>query len=164
MNAISTISGRRALACIVVAACLVASSVNASAQDKGSPCLPVGGSVMTNFITETTTLGTATGDLRGAVSATLLGQGVDSDSLVFTVQHHWVTEAGDTIFMAVAQATAKPVAEGLFAIVSYPVKITGGTGRFAGASGRLDNIGEVDLTTGRTVFRYHGAVCPAPSK
>ena len=31
-------------------------------------CTPVGGSVMTNFITPDTTLGTATGDLRGAVS------------------------------------------------------------------------------------------------
>jgi len=165
MDATSSISGRRGLTCIVgpLALCLVAASTSASEPDKGRQCLSVGGTVMTNFIAETTTLGTATGDLRGAVSATLLGQAADGDSFVFTIQHHWVTDAGDTILMGVAQATAKPVAEGLFAIVSYPVKVTGGTGRFAGASGHLENIGELDATTGRTVFRYHGDVCYAGS-
>ncbi|HWT88443.1 MAG TPA: hypothetical protein VN454_06545, partial [Candidatus Angelobacter sp.] len=38
-------------------------------------CIPVGGMVMTNFgaVDQNTTLGIATGDLRGAVAATLLG-------------------------------------------------------------------------------------------
>src|ERR1700736_891782 len=56
-------------------------------------CTPVGGTVMTNFgaIDQNTTMGTATGDLRGAVSGTLLaaprpGAG---NSLVSHVQHHW---------------------------------------------------------------------------
>ena len=97
------------------------------------------------------------------MSATLLGEAANGDSFVFTIQHHWVTDGGDTILMGVAQATAKPVAEGLFAIVSYPVTISGGTGRFAGASGHLENIGELDATTGRTVFRYHGEVCSTGS-
>jgi hypothetical protein len=49
--------------------------------------------------------------------------------------------------------------------VSYPVTITGGTGKFAGAAGTLENIGEVDLNTLRTVFRYQGDVClQTPSK
>ena len=62
-------------------------------------CMPVGGSVMTNFINADTTLGTASGDLRGAVSASLLGapQPGPGGSVVFHVQHHWVTETGDTL-------------------------------------------------------------------
>jgi hypothetical protein len=81
------------------------------------------------------------------------------------VQHHLVTETGDTITVAPAQATVAPVGPGLFAVVNYPVQITGGTGKFAGATGTFDNIGEVrlpnfpDLTGGTTVFRYSGEVC-----
>jgi len=59
------------------------------------------------------------------------------------------------------------VAPGLLAVVSYPVRITGGTGPFAGASGKIDVIGEVflpnfpDLAGGKTVFRYSGQLCYA---
>jgi hypothetical protein len=57
------------------------------------------------------------------------------------------------------------VATDLFAIVSYPVKIVGGTGRFKGATGAIENIGEVDLAAGHPIFRYHGRVCfRAPEK
>src|SRR2546429_7025975 len=48
---------------------------------------------------------------------------------VLSVHHYWVTDAGDTIFVAPAQLTAFPVAPGLFAVVTYPVSITGGTDR-----------------------------------
>jgi hypothetical protein len=59
-----------------------------------------------------------------------------------------------------AVATTIPVSQTLFAIVTYPVHIKGGTGKFAGATGDLSNIGEVDTTSG-TVFRYTGQVCYA---
>ena len=120
---------------------------------------------MTNFgaIDQFTTMGTATGDLRGAVSGTLLGApqpGADG-TLVFRVQHHWVTESGDTLTFDAAVATTAPVenSQTLFAIVTYPVHITGGTGKFAGAIGDIKNIGEVDLAAQATVFRYSGQVC-----
>ena len=61
--------------------------------------------------------------------------------------------------IAVAEAKAKEVATGLYAILSYPVSISGGTGRFSGASGTVWNIGAVDLNTQRTIFRYQGDVC-----
>ena len=128
-------------------------------------CVPVGGMLMTNFgaIDQFTTMGTATGDLRGAVSGTLLGApqpGADG-TLVFRVQHHWVTESGDTLTFDTAVATTAPVqnSQTLFAIVTYPVHITGGTGKFAGAIGDIKNIGEVDLAAQATVFRYSGQVC-----
>jgi hypothetical protein len=124
-------------------------------------CLPVGGTVMTNFINADTTLGTASGDLRGAVSASLLGapQPGPGGSVVFHVQHHWVTETGDTLAIDPAIATTAPLSQTLFAVVTYPLHISGGSGRFTGATGDITNIGEVDLSKNATVFRYTGRVC-----
>ena len=146
---------RIASVCLLSAAPVAAQSPRAT-----DPCTPVSGSVMTNFLNQTTTLGTATGDLEGAVSASLLGvvPGAN-DTVVFTVQHHWTTTAGDSVRAALAEATATMIAPGLYAVLSYPVTITGGTGRFEGATGTLSNIGAVDLGTGRTIFRYQGSVC-----
>ena len=124
-------------------------------------CLPVGGTVMTNFgaIDANTTMGMATGDLRGAVSGTLLGPPqLVSGTVVFHVQHHWVTESGDMLTFDPAVATTAPMSQTLFAVITYPVHVTGGTGKFAGATGDITNIGEVDLIAG-TVFRYSGQVC-----
>jgi hypothetical protein len=164
----STIGRRFVVQSILVAALCFAAGTTAQAQSSNaSPhCRPVGGTVMTNFVDSNTTLGSATGDLEGAVSATLLSVVPAADgTTVFSVQHHWTTDTGDSIFFEVAQASALPVAPGLFAIVSYPVTITGGTGKFAGAAGTVENIGEVDLNTLRTVFRYQGEVClQTPSK
>ena len=124
-------------------------------------CTLVGGSITTNFgaIDQNTTMGTATGDLRGAVSGTLLGQPQQVGStVVFHVQHHWVTESGDTLFFDPATATTVPISQTLFAVVTYPIHLTGGTGKFAGASGDMTAIGEADLIKG-TAFRYSGQVC-----
>ena len=125
-------------------------------------CKLVGGTISTNFggIDQNTTLGLATGDLRGAVTGTILGapQPGPGNTLVFHIQHHWVTETGDTLFFDPATATTLPLSQTLFAIVTYPVHLSGGTGKFAGATGDLTAIGEVDLSSG-TVFRYNGQVC-----
>jgi hypothetical protein len=128
-----------------------------------SHCTPVGGMILTNFgaIDQNTTMGVATGDLRGAVSGTLLGgapQRGAGNTLIFHVQHHWVTESGDTLTFDPATATTVPLSQTLFAVVTYPLHLTGGTGRFAGATGDMNAIGEIDLSNG-TVFRYSGEVC-----
>jgi hypothetical protein len=139
-----------------------ASAAHSQSAQADPHCKLVGGTVTTNFggIDANTTLGTATGDLRGAVSGTILGapQPGAGNTLVFHVQHHWVTETGDTLFFDPATATTVPISQTLFAIVTYPVHLKGGTGRFAGATGDFTNIGEVDLSSG-TVFRYSGQVC-----
>ena len=152
----------------LIGAIVLSTPLTTAAQSSNAQphCIQVGGTVMTNFLDANTTLGTATGDLSGAVSATLLGDSPGSNgTLVFSVKHHWVTAAGDTILMDVARATSLETQPGSFAILSYPVVITGGTGRFDGANGRLQNIGAVDLDSQRTVFRYEGEVCfPASSR
>jgi hypothetical protein len=68
-----------------------------------------------------------------------------SGTTIFSVQHHFVTEAGDTILLKPAEATVTPVTPTLFAVVTYPVEIIGGTGKFAGATGSFNSIGEVDI-------------------
>jgi hypothetical protein len=139
-----------------------AAAARPQSQQSAPHCKLVGGMIMTNFgaIDQNTTMGTATGDLRGAVSGTLLGapQSGAGNTLVFHVQHHWVTESGDTLFFNPATATTFPLSETLFAVVTYPLHLTGGTGRFAGATGDMDAMGEIDLVKG-TVFRYSGQVC-----
>ena len=163
----------------VVAVILVGIAVSALVISAGSPpnsrsyaqstnaaphCVPIGGTVMTNLggVDQSTTLGVVDGDLKGAVAATILdvAPGPGSTS-IFTVQHHFVTQAGDTILVDQATATTKEVVpgSGVYAILDYPVHIKGGTGRFAGATGDFNNIGAADLGTGRTVFRYSGQVC-----
>ena len=138
----------------------------ASAGAQSKSCHPAGGMLMTDLgaVDANTTMGIATGDLKGAVGATILN--IESQNggaiLIFTVQHHWVSETGDLIFLDQAKATAQQVGgpqSTLYAVVSYPSHLKGGTGRFAGATGDFTTIGEVDLATGQLVFRYSGTLC-----
>jgi hypothetical protein len=131
-------------------------------QAGGAPhCLMVGGSISTNLgvIDANTTLGPATGDLRGALAANILGISQVGNNTLFSVQHHWVTESGETLTIDKTTATSTQVAPGLFAIINYPLHISSGTGKFAGATGDLQLIGEVNLNVGNAVFRYTGQVC-----
>ena len=127
-------------------------------------CRQVGGSLITNFggVDANTTLGPASGDLSGAVAASILGVAPGPNgTTVFTVQHHWVTDSGHAIFFKSAEAVVAPVAPGIFGVVSYNAALNGGTGRFAGASGTLRFTGEADLNAGTIVLRYNGKVCLA---
>ena len=160
------------LVCTVVLAIAFISSSGghptAAAQPRSGPgeryCTHVGGSIITNFgaVDANTTLGPVTGDLRGAVAATLVTppQPGPNGTVIFHIQHHWVTESGDNIYLDPAVATTVPVqnSQTRFAIISYPSHITGGTGRFAGAAGDVTYFGEADLVSG-TALRYSGEVC-----
>jgi len=133
----------------------------AAAMGQSKHCTTVGGMIMTNLgvVDPATTLGTVTGDLRGAVAATILSTEGTGNTLILHVQHHWVTESGDTLDFDPATATTTQVAPGLYAIVTYPVHLKGGTGKYAKASGNLTSIGEADLIAGKLVLRYSGQVC-----
>ena len=130
-------------------------------------CSVVGGAILTNLggfgqiDGAPTTLGVATGDLKGALGVQILSASPDFTTI--TVQHHWVTEAGETLTIDQATLHGTFVAPGLLAVVQYKVHLSGGTGRFAKASGDMLAIGELDLNTGHAVLRYDGQICLAGS-
>lgn len=147
---------------LAISAMLLAATANAQHRS----CQAVGGMLMTDLavVDSSTTMGVATGDLRGAVGATILN--VDPQNggatLIFTVQHHWTTDTGDILFFDPAKATAEQVGgpkSTRYGVVDYETPLKGGTGRFVGATGDFTNIGEVDLGTGQLVFRYSGTIC-----
>jgi hypothetical protein len=142
-------------ALITVSLLLLSPATSAQSNEATPHCIQVGGTIMTNFINENTTLGTATGDLKGAVSATVTPGAGGS----FQVLHHWVTEAGDVIVFAPATAVASPFAPGVLGVTYDQIRVTGGTGKFDGANGVLTAFGAADLGHGQTVFRYRGQIC-----
>ena len=147
---------------VALIAWLAATGHGAAQATTATPhCRAIGGTLMTNFVDQSTTLGTVTGDLAGAVSAVIIEPPTfpDDQTAVFKVQHRWVTDSGDSIQVAVAEAVARLTAPNVYGIVSYPVTITGGTGAFEHATGSITSIGAVDLNTGTTVFRYTGQLC-----
>jgi hypothetical protein len=136
----------------------------AAAQAASSHCVPVSGALMTNIgaIAGVTNLGPASGDLAGSLAATILGQNSNGS---YNVQHYWVTAAGETITLKKAVLTPTYPTSDL-AIVAVPwgnyrSYISGGTGKFEGASGYLDYFGMADFHQGTLVLRYRGQVCYA---
>lgn len=126
-------------------------------------CSAVGGAILTNLggfgviDGSPTTLGVATGDLKGALGVQILSASPDFTAI--TVQHHWVTDDGETLTIGPATVHGVFVAPGLLAVTEYKVHLSGGTGRFANATADLSSIGEVDFNTGHAVLRYTGTVC-----
>jgi hypothetical protein len=126
-------------------------------------CTTVGGAILTNLggfgviDGSPTTLGVATGDLKGALGVQIVAASPDFTSI--TVQHHWVTDNGDTLKFDQATLHGAYVSKTLLAVTEYKIHLSGGTGRFAHATGNLSSIGEVDFATGDTVLRYSGTVC-----
>ena len=127
-----------------------------------SNCHAVGGTVSTNFVNATTTTGTATGDLAGSIGVTVLSVTPGPNgTVVFHNQHTWVTSSGDTIYAQAADVTAFPTPVTNFYAANYlnGVKIAGGTGRFAKATGKISSWGAVNLNLGEVSLRYEGTVC-----
>ena len=141
-------------------------------------CKEISGSFITNLLGESgtvtingktlsfinETLGSATGDLAGAPGIYILKIGPGPNgSTQATVHHHWVTTAGDTLFLSEATGTFYQIGSfaGVLAVADndYVVPILGGTGRFAGATGQIITIGVLDTVNGVAVGRYHGTIC-----
>jgi hypothetical protein len=139
----------------------------AFAQDQtasSNNCTPVGGVLFTNInvIAGVTNLGPVYGDLAGSVAATILGQNSNGS---YNVQHYWVTTAGDTITLktAVLYPTYPTSNKDIVAVPwgNYRAYISGGTGKFNGATGYVDAFGMADFIQNTVVFRYRGEVCYA---
>jgi hypothetical protein len=43
--------------------------------------------------------------------------------------------------------------------VTYPTHLKRGTGKYTGATGDFNSIGEADLVSGQSVMRYFGKIC-----
>lgn len=140
--------------------CLLA--LSCSLVHAGSKCGPVGGTISTNFINSTTTFGSANGDLSGGVGVSVLSLTQNPDgTLTFHNQHSWVTTTGETIVTEPADAIGFPTAIPGFYAARYVdgVVVTGGTGRFKNASGKIYAWGAVDTKGNEVVLRYEGSVC-----
>jgi hypothetical protein len=127
----------------------------------GDQCVHVAGGVTTNIgvITPIRTLGTATGDLKGAIGVEIPSLPARWNHPLLGSPHFGSPKQATRLPLKPAQLTVVPVAPGLFAVVTYPVSIRGGTGRFKGASGKLNVIGEADFNTGHIGLRCNGEVC-----
>jgi hypothetical protein len=157
-----TLTGAAFLLLSLVVCSLVNLVPEAVAQDEGH-CVAVGGALMTNIgaIAGVTNLGPVFGDLSGSVAATILGQNSDG---TFNIQHYWVTSAGDTITLKMAVLTPTFPVTGDPGIVAVPwgnyrSDISGGTGKFKGATGYLDYLGMADFHQNTLVLRYRGKIC-----
>lgn len=142
------------LMCLLGAASLAAQA--------NTTCHPVGGTILTNFVDSTTTIGSATGDLAGGIGVSVLSFMPNQDgTLTFNNLHHWVTQDGDTIITDPAVAIGYPTSAAGFYAARYlkGIVITGGTGKFKGASGKLRGWGAVDTNKGEVILRYEGSVC-----
>ena len=126
-------------------------------------CELVGGVLMTNIgaIDGTYNLGPVSGDLQGSVAAKILPASPTPGT--FALQHYWVTTSGDTILFKVAILTPTyPTTDKNIVAVpwgNYSSDITGGTGKFDGATGTINYFGIADFNKNTLVLRYSGTVC-----
>jgi hypothetical protein len=158
---------------LLVSVFLLFAAFPALAQNSGTDCHPIGGMLMTNVNAIPTggplgtDMGPATGDLKGSVAATILGQNSDGS---FNVQHYWVSAAGDEIKFqqAVLHPTYPVPSDSNIVAVpwgNYRANIEpGGTGKFQNATGYIYGFGMADLDSSgfgalTVVFRYSGQVC-----
>jgi hypothetical protein len=144
---------------------LVGAAALASAQTPGQNCTPVGGILFTNVaaIENRINFGVVYGDLAGTVAAAIIAgpetigfpaQG--KQQIRFTVQHYWVTDKGETILFKPATATADTTSKANVVAITYDNyvgTITGGTGRFANATGTVKFMGAVDFNENHLVLR-----------
>src|SRR5664279_5414491 len=131
----------RKLATVFAAMLVLAAAASAQAKK----CTPFGGMILTDLglPDANSTMGYATGDLKGAVGVSILSTQASGNTLVLNVQHHWVSESGDIISLDPATATTTQVAPGVYAVVNYTFHINGnGKGKLAGVSGDGSGIGE----------------------
>jgi hypothetical protein len=130
-----------------------------SAQENPTAqCQSVGGTFMIDFIDETTAVAALTGDLNGAVRGVILENAANENgTLELTLEHAITTEAGDLLLPS-DQATLTPVMESMF-FMHQDQTIVGGSGKFANATGSLEEFGAVDMAAGLGVLRYSGEIC-----
>jgi len=142
----------------------LAATLPVCAQSAG--CVPVGGVLMTNIgaIGGAYNLGPVFGDLAGSVAANIVSANADG---TYTLQHYWVTATGATILFkpAILHPTYPTGDTNIVAVPwgHYSSDISGGTQKYAGATGTINYFGMADFSKSTLVLRYQGTVChPQP--
>ena len=145
---------------VIAVIALLAGAIPASAQRRH--CESVSGSLITSINLlpygpdNGTNLGPAFGDLAGSVAATQIG------ASPITFQHYWVATNGDIINFKPAVLHPTPTSNPYVVAVQwgdYSAELSGGTGKFAGATGSMEAFGLVDFQASTVVLRYRGEVC-----
>ena len=119
--------------------------------------MTVGGTFILNFIDETTGVAVLTGDLQGAVRGVIRSQTPGEQGVLHLLLEHAITTVAGDLIVTSDQATLTPVQDGTF-VMRQTQTVVKGTGRFAGASGTLEEIGVVDMAKGQGVLRYSGHI------
>ena len=105
-------------------------------------------------------LGIVSGDLAGAVRAVITSQADgENGTVLLGLSHDFVTD-DQALLKTNDKAIWTPVPgnAGVFHMAtSY--EIVGGSGKYDGASGSLQNNGTADTNTGLLTLRYSGQVC-----
>jgi len=151
---------------VITLALLVAPAVAQTSSESEVSCQAVGGMILTNVggFGPNTTMGVVKGDLAGAIGVEILGITTGKNGVVdVAVQHHWVTDTGDTLTINNAHAFGVFVAPGLLAVTKYKAHMSGGTGKYSGTTGDFSLIGELDFNTGHVVLRFTGRTCTKSS-
>jgi hypothetical protein len=117
----------------------------------------VGGTFLINFLDETTVVAVLTGDLHGAVRGVILSQTPGEQGVLHLTGEHAITTAAGDLLVTSDQATLTPIQDGTF-FMRQTQTLVKGTGKFAGASGTLEEIGVVDMARGQAVLRYSGRI------
>ncbi len=137
---------------------LMGLSVPGAVHAESNACAQVGGTFMINFIDQTTALAVLSGDLQGAVRGTILKSEPSANGVLnLTTQHAILTATGDLLNTA-DQSVLTPISDKMY-FMTQTQTITGGTGRFASATGTIKEFGAVDMGTGQGVLRYAGQLC-----
>lgn len=127
-------------------------------------CRAVSGSISANVVNNPAVstglaLGTVTGNLAGATLATFTATPSSNGSLSLVLHHNFVTDARNSLATEdTGTLIPVPGLDNVFRM-SVDYTITGGTGKFAHATGSLHNHGEADLNTGLLTLTYSGQVC-----
>ena len=119
----------------------------------------VGGGVLTNFLDQTHAQGPVTGDLRGAVAVQVVGSPTSgpNGTIVYPIAKQLVTSTGDTVIFSNTDLTTYATSVSGLVAAQETIKISGGTGRFDGATGTLSFFGAIK--GGEVTLRYEGTVC-----
>ena len=152
----------RAYTFCLFAACIPAIAANGWAA--APQCRDVDGSISADLVTNHNVstglaLGTVTGDLEGAVMATFTTMNGSGGVIQVKLYHNFVTVSRASLSTTDSGSlTPIPDVSGVYHM-SVTYSITGGTGKFAGATGTLQNDGIADLNKGLLTLTYTGEIC-----